>query len=176
MLYIDTREDKENRVTVHAHVRHVAVFVFRTLAAVSAAAATAHGGCCICRCSEIIKPYYTTDFARSFSYVHVSLSREHRAHRRGLTSSMRFNATRWAVFGGETEISPVRAFFAHARKPRETRDDATRRGDDCGMCEINDVAQLSVINRGIMTVTIINIASLVRDNRSCQAIAKLRLE
>ena len=44
-----------------------------------------------------------------------------------------------------------------------------------GRCEINDVAQLSVINRGIIMVMIINIASLVRDNRSCQAM-KLRLE
>lgn len=63
--------------------------------------------------------------------------------------------------GGGNRISSVRAFFSHARKPGVMR----RRGDNCGTCEINDVAQLSVINRGIITSMIINIVSFVRDNR-----------
>lgn len=62
---------------------------------------------------------------------------------------------------GGNRISSVHAFSSHARKPGETR----RRDDNCGICEINDVAQLSVINRGIITSMIINIVSFVRDNR-----------
>jgi len=79
--------------------------------------------------------------------------------------------TRWTFW--MERVLPVRAFFSHISFARE------RGSEDAmiarGMCEINDAAQLGVINREITMVMIINIVSLVRDNRSRQAM-KLRLK
>lgn len=93
-----TQEDKEDhtRDSARSPSRRCCIRLAdsRNVSAAATAAATEAG---ICRRSEIIKPYYTTDSARSFSYVRLFVARA-RAHRRGLTSSMRFNATQWTFF------------------------------------------------------------------------------
>jgi len=106
---------------------------------------------CICYRSEIIKPYYTTDSVASST----SLCRASTSASPGLTSSMRFNATRWTL-SGKIEFHPCVHFSRTGN--REKRDEVTGCDDNCNMCKINDVAQLSVINRGIIIATIINTA------------------
>jgi len=117
-------------------------------------------------CSEIIKPYYTTD--------PVPLSRKHERVALGLTSSMRVNATRRTFREERRFRTRALRIFSPLPLPRARERDATHDAHGA-RCEINDAAQLGVINRGIIMVAIINIASLVCDNRSCQ-VTKLRLK
>lgn len=64
----------------------------------------------------------------------------------------------------KSEVRVRKMGKAKRRELSDTRDATIA----CGMCEINDAAQLGVINRGIIMVAIINIASPARDNRSRQ--------
>lgn len=79
-------------------------------------------------------------------------------------------------FGKNSGFAPEHcAFSPPPLLPPTPPRGGARRDAHGARCEINDAAQLGVINRGIIMVAIINIASLVCDNRSCQ-VTKLRLK